>query len=134
MKQTHSKKIFHSPRNKSNLHFPPMKTEEGGGFAFAFGIRERTRGLKFSTRFRRAVAKLSLSAQVKELYWVEGRLAIGYSYSVISLVQIYDEKDVNEPLFLIIRKQEIKPAVFVNDKRRLRSHFMRKKNIVFIVF
>ena len=46
----------------------------------------------------RAVAKLSLSAQVKEFCWAEGRLAVGYLYSIISLVQ--KEKDVNEPLGL----------------------------------
>ena len=27
------------------------------------------------------------SAQVKELCWAEGRLAVGYPYSIISLVQ-----------------------------------------------
>ena len=43
---------------------------------------------------RQAVA----SAQVKELCWVEGRLAVGYPYSIISLVQNEKEKDVNEPL------------------------------------
>ena len=56
----------------------------------------------------RAVAKLSLSAQVKELCWAERRLAIGYPYSITLIqnkkllllsyfVQKY-EKVVNEPL------------------------------------
>ena len=43
----------------------------------------------------RAVAKLSLSAQ---LCWAEGRLAVGYPYLIISLVQKLEEKDFNEPL------------------------------------
>ena len=34
-----------------------------------------------------AVAKLSLSAQVEELCWTEGKLAVGYPYSIIPLVQ-----------------------------------------------
>ena len=48
----------------------------------------------------RAVVKLSLSVPVKELCWAEGRLTVGYPYSIISLVQKYEEKDVNDPLIL----------------------------------
>ena len=39
------------------------------------------------------------SAQVKELCWAEGRLAVVYPHSIVSLVQT--EKDVNEPLILL---------------------------------
>ena len=39
---------------------------------------------------------LVASAQVKESCWAEGRVAVDYPYSNISLVQ--KEKDVNEPL------------------------------------
>ena len=53
----------------------------------------------------RAVVKLPLSVQVKELCWAEGRLAVGYPYSIISLVQKYEEKDVNDPLILQKTKQ-----------------------------
>ena len=40
----------------------------------------------------------SLAVQVKELCWAEGRLAVDYPYSIISLVQKEKEKDVNEDL------------------------------------
>ena len=41
---------------------------------------------------------------VKELCWAEGRLAVGYPYSIISFVQ--KEKDVNEPLVYFITKKD----------------------------
>ena len=46
------------------------------------------------------IAKLSLSAQVKELCWAEGRLA------VVTLTRYFlsskEEKDVNEPLYIVL--------------------------------
>ena len=50
----------------------------------------------------RAAAKMSPSAQVQELCWAESRLAVGYPYSIFSLVQKTEERDVNEPLTKVL--------------------------------
>ena len=52
----------------------------------------------------RAVPKLLLSAQVKELYWVEGRLAVGYPYSIISPVK---KKTLINPWFSLVSYSEL---------------------------
>ena len=52
-----------------------------------------------------AVAKLSLLRKSRNcVAQAEGRLAVGYPYSIISLVQKEKEKDVNEPLVIVTPK------------------------------
>ena len=83
----------------SNLRFPPEENSSrlwlwslGSGknarFEVLIGGASRRQSHELWTSMAwQAVAKLSLSAQVKELCWAEGRVAVGYPYSIVSLVQ-----------------------------------------------
>ena len=44
-----------------------------------------------------AAAELSLLAQVKELCWTEGRLAVGYPYLIILSFKIKKKKTLMNP-------------------------------------